>query len=157
MTTLNSCLKCLSTSKLNDLLLLLWAMATGNAGQDGSLDMTQLQADSACNRCLSKKQALEGEVAVFASVMAARYTTQQLLDRIKCIEFLDENIKRGILLWLKCQAVHDGGGGGLMQFSSGPTDPAFSPINPCSAYYNYTTMSFWLWDNAGGVWVKRIA
>lgn len=87
----NPCLDCLSEKELKAILLYIFAYLNSHT-------ITEALTDSACFRCLSKKQRLHSLVAILADKFLEEVDVPTIITSIKCLECSsDDQIEAALL------------------------------------------------------------
>lgn len=94
------CLSCLSLHELMAVLVYLLSVLEGTYTLPAQL--SALLDASACHKCTSDKQKLEGIDAILASELTQE-TVEQLRDRIRCMVCLDPDSLKAAAIYLICR------------------------------------------------------
>lgn len=96
------CVKCLSRKELLALLIVIMA---DQLGYDLPDDNSEILEDSACFRCQSDRERLNGFMSKLVSEYRDAYTIEELREEIKCILCWDEVAIKSALALLLCQYI----------------------------------------------------
>ena len=98
----SGCLKCLSLSELNMVLLYLWASLQGYTLP---ADLDRLLEDSVCNNCVSgpTKQREQEVLAMANSILSREETPTTVIEGLKCVRCLKPDQIESALTFLKCK------------------------------------------------------
>ena len=98
----SGCLKCLSLSELNMVLLYLWAILEGYTLP---ADLDKLLEDSVCNNCVSgpTKEREQEVMAMADAILSERETPTSVIEALKCVRCLKPDQIESALTFLKCK------------------------------------------------------
>lgn len=95
--------------------------------------------------------------------MAVNCDPSALVSEAACFRCVPKEMHGPVLLYLLCQILENGGGGGnvnacLIAQSGAPTDPCAFTFGLAydNDYASPTSGSFWYWDSVAAEWVNFI-
>lgn len=94
------CLRCLSTSELQEVLLLAWAEANGFTLPE---DLDTILELSKCNTCTSETQRLRMEVTAISEAVLEEGNPASIAEAVKCLPGLKPGQVQAAISYLKCR------------------------------------------------------